>query len=466
MSIRASVAGRADATNGLLTRSLAALLWLEPFWIALLALPLTFPGRFLPIRYTPTLIFLLFIFWPVRGLRWRLEARQGLPSPRLPHLLSLPILLLLATIPVSLAITDQRRAGWLLAAYLAVGLALCVAFIHWPVTRRRPGLLVFAVIALGIALALLGPVVAQGSQWRVETVPAWQLPLARWVRTLGETVNANILAGGLVLAPPMLFGLVLGMWPGSRQTQAVSHSHGWAAWLGRVTASALCLASAWWMLSVLRLTDSRGAWLATAASLIVLFIMRWPWLRRPALILGGALVVWIVWVGPVTVLTPVMQGGLARDYNGRMEIYARSAGLLARHPLTGIGLGAFERAIIEDAPQVRVPITPGLPHAHNMWLQVGLDLGLFGVVAYTWLLAGSAWLFWRTWQRRKLHAHGGLALAGMGSLVALAVHGLVDAPLWNSKLASLPWLIFALAVLLSLPPASTPLPTAAKVAPD
>ena len=260
--------------------------------------------------------------------------------------------------------------------------------------------------------------------------------------SLGETVNANILAGGLVLVPPMLIGWLLGLWRDLPTRPA--------AWLARIATTAGLLVLVGWMGTVLWTTQSRGAWMATAAALGTLLVMRWTWLRWPALVLAVAFAVWLAVVGPVTVLTPVMQGGMAHDYNGRMEIYARSAGLLARHPLTGIGLGAFDRAIIEDAPQVYEPLTPGLPHAHNIWLQVGLDLGLPGVSPIRGCSSGSAWLFWQTWRRRNHHAHGGLALAGMGGLVALTVHGLVDAPLWNSKLAFLPWLIFALAVLLSL----------------
>ncbi len=446
MPVRGPAAGRAAGSG--LARALVALLWLEPFWVALLALPLTFPARWLSIRDTPTLIFLLFAFWPLRLLLGWMRRRS--PGEAKTNPLAAPILLLLATTPVSLLITDQPRAGWLLLAYLAVGVAACLALINWPLTRRWPALIVAGMAALGVGLALLGPVIAQGAQWRIDAVPAWQAPLARWTRTLGETVNANILAGGLVLVPPMLVGWLLGLWaaPAGR----------WA-WAGRVMASAAVLALVGWMGSVLWRTESRGAWLGTVAALGTLLVVRWRWLRWLALAFGVALAVWFVAVGPVTALSPIMQGGMARDYNGRMEIWARSVGLLARHPLTGIGLGAFEAAIVEDAPQIRVPITPGLPHAHNLWLQIGLDLGLVGLFAYTWLLAAAGVRFYHAWRYRAMHAYGGLALAGLGSLVALVIHGLVDAPLWSSKLAFLPWLVFALAAL--LPSAPTPAPAAA-----
>jgi hypothetical protein len=41
-----------------------------------------------------------------------------------------------------------------------------------------------------------------------------------------------------------------------------------------------------------------------------------------------------------------------------------------------------------------------------------------------------------------------LAMGLAGALTAILVHGLLDAPLWGTKLAFLPWLVFALVVLL------------------
>src|SRR4051812_49212764 len=54
-------------------------LWLEPIWIALLAPSLLFPGRFWVAASQPTLVLLLFLFWPLRLLAP--QARAGLPRP-------------------------------------------------------------------------------------------------------------------------------------------------------------------------------------------------------------------------------------------------------------------------------------------------------------------------------------------------------------------------------------------------
>ena len=48
------------------------ILWCEPFWIALLAPSLLFPGRFWVAGLQPLWVLLLFAFWPLRLLAARL----------------------------------------------------------------------------------------------------------------------------------------------------------------------------------------------------------------------------------------------------------------------------------------------------------------------------------------------------------------------------------------------------------
>ena len=56
-------------------------LWLEPFWIGLLAPSLLFPGRFWVAAWQPALVVLLFVFWPLRTALRRVDVPRlfGLP---------------------------------------------------------------------------------------------------------------------------------------------------------------------------------------------------------------------------------------------------------------------------------------------------------------------------------------------------------------------------------------------------
>jgi len=105
-------------------------------------------------------------------------------------------------------------------------------------------------------------------------------------------------------------------------------------------------------------------------------------------------------------------------------------------------------------------------HAHNLFLQVGVDLGLPGLIAYLALLLGSLCATWHSYyaplpQGEGLGGEGpgavpprvdgvraNLALGLLGSQVAWVAHGMLDAGVWASKLAFLPWFVLGLAIAL------------------
>ena len=144
---------------------------------------------------------------------------------------------------------------------------------------------------------------------------------------------------------------------------------------------------------------------------------------------------------------------------------------------TGIGIGTFNLIIPVLYPYAN-PLYNGVEHAHNLLLQVGVDLGLPGLVLFIWLLvavirvlisvirnggavaaAASPTALERQpksrthhVQRRVAHRQAALrwalAVGTLGAVVGMLVHGLVDAVTWGTKLAFLPWLFYTLAALL------------------
>lgn len=417
--------------------ALRHLLWLELPWVALLALPLTLPGYFLPLRFTPTLILLLFVFWPLHALlAWRCAS-----FPR--HPLRFPMLALLAALGISLVVAVDLRFAWLMAAHLALGVALCAALFRWPLTQRRPALVAAALVALAAVLSVIGPPLL-GVTLHSATAATLFVTLAPWVQAWNEPLNPNILAGGLLLAVPLSVAWGLAPWGRSAGGRL----------LGLVR-SVLLLGLAWWLLQILWLTDSRGALAAAVVSLAVVLVLRWTQLLVPALVLTLLGVTWLLFNDPGAQLNTVMANGMANDYNSRMEIWVRSWRALRSHPFTGIGIGGFVPLVVEQMVPIRLPLSRQVTHAHNLLLQVGVDLGLLGLIAYAACMGVSGWRAAWAWR----HGAGSTrALAGgvLAALVALNLHGIVDAPLWNSKLAFLPWLLFCLAVLLprAVPPRS------------
>ena len=89
-----------------------------------------------------------------------------------------------------------------------------------------------------------------------------------------------------------------------------------------------------------------------------------------------------------------------------------------------------------------------VPHAHNLYLQIAVDLGLPGLAA--WLI--MAFVVTRcSWQvyRSDLRLAGRMAGLGAGliaSQMALFIHGLVDAATWGTRPSVVVWGLWGLAL--------------------
>jgi putative inorganic carbon (HCO3(-)) transporter len=89
-------------------------------------------------------------------------------------------------------------------------------------------------------------------------------------------------------------------------------------------------------------------------------------------------------------------------------------------------------------------------HAHNLFLQVGIDLGLPGLIAFLALLINTFTLLARALQRREAALDWALAAGSAGGLTAMLVNGIFDAPVWGTRPAFVPWLLVALSVQIGL----------------
>ena len=78
---------------------------------------------------------------------------------------------------------------------------------------------------------------------------------------------------------------------------------------------------------------------------------------------------------------PEEMGGTAGDL---VAVWKHSAGEIAKHPLSGVGLGrhSFSKAY----PEFRATHQPLLWHAHNMFVDIALQLGLQGLAAILWIM--------------------------------------------------------------------------------
>jgi O-antigen ligase len=126
----------------------------------------------------------------------------------------------------------------------------------------------------------------------------------------------------------------------------------------------------------------------------------------------------------------------------RWHLWRGALHLLREHPLTGVGIAAFQphylACCLYGDPPSRAVMYP-----HNLLLNTWVETGLLGVVALAWLAWRAAKLLAPLWRSQRDRWLGvGLAGAGLYTLV----HGFIDVPLMKNDLAAEAALLLALAV--------------------
>ncbi|NLG27253.1 MAG: O-antigen ligase family protein [Chloroflexi bacterium] len=190
------------------------------------------------------------------------------------------------------------------------------------------------------------------------------------------------------------------------------------------------------------LTQSRGAYLGLAASLLVMAIV-WPrslWVLASLAAVGGAGFVllrgWGALAGGASL------GEALFGLSWRRIVWQNGLAVLSSYPYTGVGMGCFQSVNNTFFPMVGAASVDA-SHAHNLLLQIGIDLGLAGLIAYLATLGLSFYLL-GTAYRKTRGAGRLLAAAGMAAFAAMCVHGFVDVGVWGSKGAFIPWLVIGI----------------------
>ncbi len=127
-----------------------------------------------------------------------------------------------------------------------------------------------------------------------------------------------------------------------------------------------------------------------AAAVIIMLRFRWGWLLT--LITGaGALGVAYYFLDVPRLLRWLRSSFLVGELAGRIELWARGIFMLEDFFFTGIGMGTYAQTA--NALYPLRSVAP--PHAHNLFLQVGLDLGMPGLLAWLAIFLVVTWAAWR-----------------------------------------------------------------------
>ena len=136
------------------------------------------------------------------------------------------------------------------------------------------------------------------------------------------------------------------------------------------------------------------------------------------------------------------------DLNSRIEIWSRALMMLRDFPFTGIGMGSFREVADHVYPFLQAG-TGRINHAHNLFLQVAIDLGIPGFIAWLSILVNAIRVLWKTFSQAKHSKNDwfiSLAAGLLLSQLALIIHGLTDAVTWGMvRPAPLVWVLWGFA---------------------
>jgi len=363
-------------------------------------------GLIFSVHLPPAVLALLLLLVPAIWLcRWLAERRVVAITP-----LNFPVLLMLVMVLPALYATADMELSLLGVYRIVAGLAIFYALISYARSWERLEGLVLIALAVGGALAIAGLLDTRFSANKV-------LPLSRFYRFLPKTslpimaaagANANIVGGTLAMLAPI--GLAMLVFPGVPRRLKI------LAW----PSTAL-------MLLTVLLSQSRGAWMGLAASVLVVALLRdrRALVAIPLSLLGVGLV--IGRYGMNTIAEALLQSSTIPSAAGRMEIWQRAVYMMQDFPFTGVGLGMYGRVAAILYPFFLISPDTSVPHAHNVFLQAAVDLGIPGLVAFVGLLTVFVVTMLHVWRQGRANSLARpLAVGLLGMMTVFMIHGLVD----------------------------------------
>ena len=345
------------------------------------------------------------------GLHWVARGRFFTRTP-----LDVPLLILMATLPVGVWASALPALSLPPLLQYLFAVTLFYALVNSLTTGRKVELAGRATL-IGTAclagLGLVGTAWGSGSKFLPVDVSQYLPPLlASFWYSAG--LHPNIVGGSLAVFVP------------------ITAAYAWAAgaWPRRLLLWMLLLVET----STLLLTQSRGALVGLAIALVVVALARdrrWGWaVLVLAVLLAGAVAV----LGVQTSLDWVMHStgaGAVSSAEGRLELFSRGLYMLQDFPFTGVGLGTFPRVLPVLYPLFLVGPDAEVPHVHNIYLQMGIDHGFPGLIAYLTFMLLLAVMGVQTIRHSRGRSWEPLAIGLLAGLAAYLTHGCMDA-IWHT----------------------------------
>ncbi len=343
-----------------------------------------------------------------------------------PHRWSLFLLLLLAT--VSLWVTTNMETTLAQFDRLVSSLVLCVAIYQWANNKQRLLWAAAVFTTLGLGLAVAAPVIVSWHENKTGFIPN---SVYQWFPLLlSDAVHPNVMATLMLVVWPLPFAFFL----------TIQHSKWLPYRLIRMSGAVVAV----YMGGILLLTRSRGGYIAAAVAVVtVLWLSRQRFLALLITVTSAAAGFWFA--SDLSQVSSAAVSAVADTdtLSFRLMVWQTAVSMIRDFPFTGVGMGTFNDVAVRLYP---FPIVSTLG-THNLYLQVAVDLGLIGLIAFLAIVcvtiaqARMAYKAVRQSDDKLLQA----AVIGLfAGFISFLVHGLVDITVWGTRMAFWPWVLIAL----------------------
>jgi putative inorganic carbon (hco3(-)) transporter len=364
----------------------------------------------------------------------------------------LPIILLLVLLPFNLAISPNLFLSLPKIFGLLLGALIFYAIVNHISTEHDLQRSIFWLVLLASGIALGGLIGTDWAQGKIVSATMIYDRLPRVIQGIPRSIAGgfarNGIGGTLAFTVPLLASLLYSAFEStSTRTQSLTNqvknglgitsyrADPFVKWLPVLVLGTLLLS-----IAALALTQSRGGLLGTMIGLLVLLIWKKRRIGLLILAIGLLTAVLVSAFGSGHVIASALSDGTLAS---RLEVWQRGILMVEDFPITGIGIGTYNQVAHALYPFYIAAPDELVPHAHNQFLEVAVDLGIPGLVIYLGLLgvffigAGQAL---RAASDSSICALVGGLTCGM---IAHHVFGLTDAFILGSKPGLLMWIYFA-----------------------
>lgn len=246
-------------------------------------------------------------------------------------------------------------------------------------------------------------------------------------RLHGTFVNPNHLGGYLGILLALAFGV---LWAEVLTGQDRTSAEGRGEKIEKRFLPLTIRVLVWGVLAVgISLTGSRGAILAAGVTTVALFALAMihrraksrKWAGRGLAIAVGTGILFVALIAGARPFRRLLMDDVRSDL--RTSLWKTSVEAWRQFPLVGAGLGAFPEAFRRVQPR-EMPFL--VEQAHNEFLQLLVTGGSLGAALGVVLFASLFVVLFRAWRRQKHREESAFVLAGIGALLSVTLHGLVE----------------------------------------